>query len=65
RLIRRRPNLDSRVRENDESRGEHVLRIETIFMLCRRAQAHGHFVVKISFAIQRHSLNFPPDVDKK
>ena len=40
-LIRRGTNLDSRVRENDESRGEHVLRIQTIFMLFRRAQAHG------------------------
>ncbi len=45
RLIRRRPNLDSRVRGNDESSGWHMAKIPSIFIVCRRVQAHGHFVV--------------------
>jgi len=53
RLIGRRTNLDSRVRGNDESRRGACSGMPTIVMLCRRAQAHGHFVVKLKFLSAR------------
>ena len=32
--------------------GKQVLAMPTIFMLCRRAQAHGHSVVNATFLLQ-------------
>ena len=46
-------SLDSRVRGNDESRRGACSGMPTIVMLCRRAQAHGHFVVKLKFLSAR------------
>jgi hypothetical protein len=38
-------HLDSRVRGNDASSRPPIEGIPAIFKLCKRAQAHGHFVV--------------------
>jgi hypothetical protein len=42
-------HLDSACSGMTNREGEHVLGMPTIFMVYRRAQAHGHFVVKRSF----------------